>query len=189
MSDQSNTISCPRCGSEFFPVHQALQQCPACREQFFISISEETSDEDSQARLELEQRFQEQQDHLNQKQIRIVQLEKRSLYRRRTWMLVLALGMTGLAGQLVWRGIEWLGVRPSYAIAYWVLASGLVLGSLRFFARARYYGRQASQISLPDPTEPPDFSTLSDGSQIVENLNRMTCHTDQPIRPQPNDPD
>lgn len=188
MTKGPDPISCPNCASQFIPADQALQQCPTCQRQFFIPIPDETSDDDeTQVHLELEQRFREAQDRLNQKHIRIVQLEKRALYRKRTWMLVLAMGMFGLAGQVVWRGVEWFSIHPWYALAYLIVASGLMVGSVRFFAQAGHYSRLAREVRLPEPTEPPDFSTLSDGSQIVENLNRMTLPLDDPTRQAPDD--
>lgn len=179
MAEESVTISCPSCGNQFIPAEQALQQCPACREQFFVQMSDETSDEEARAILELEQHFRDTQDRLNQKQIRMVQLEKRSFYRKRTWVLVLALGMLGLAGQLIWQAVEWVLDRPSYAFAYLILALGLIVGSIRFFAKAMHYDRLARKASFTPPTDPPDFSTLGDGSQIVANLEQMTCQPDQ----------
>jgi hypothetical protein len=41
------------------------------------------------------------------------------------------------------------------------------------FRRAAYWGRETNAIVLPDPETPPDFSTLSDGTQHAKNLEQI----------------
>ncbi len=166
---------CPACGAVFEPQPGAVQQCVVCGEQFFLQVEEaDETDEDREARLALERRLADKSQSLDDRHIRFVQLEKRSLYRSRTWMLVIGLGCVGMAGQLIWIGARQWSQDATRGIAYFVVAIGIGLFSLRFFARARRYLEQARTMSLPEPTTPPDFSTLSDGSQIVDQLHNMT---------------
>ncbi len=186
MSDDDALILCPSCEESFARAETALQCCPHCGEQFFIETDADESDEDRDAREALERRLTEEKDRLDNRHIRVVQLEKRSLYRSRSWMLVLALSLIGIAGQLVWVGVKHVtgtdatdtapAKTPDHAraVAYFVIAAGLFSLSFRFFHRARRYLREAQAITLPEPTSPPDFSTLSDGSQIVDHLRAMS---------------
>lgn len=178
MVDEPDSLRCPACDADFEPQPGTVQQCPACGEQFFATQSADETDEDRDAQLALEQRLQDQSQTLDNRHIRFVQLEKRSLYRWRTWMLVIALGCVGLAGQLVWIGVRQWTSDSTRSIAYFVVAVGVGVFSLRFFARAQRYLKQAQTMSLAEPTTPPDFSTLSDGSQIVDQLRSMSRHDD-----------
>ncbi len=187
--NDESTIDCPLCGQPFEPAAGALQQCSHCGGQFFVESEEPESDEDREAREALERRAVEQKERLDDRHIRVVQLEKRSIYRARTWMLVLGFACVGIAGQLVWLGVNWFRdipanagppavearqAQPSRGVAYFVIAAGMGMVSMRFFHRARRYTREADAMTLPEPTAAPDFSTLNDGSQIVEELKRMT---------------
>jgi predicted RNA-binding Zn-ribbon protein involved in translation (DUF1610 family) len=178
MSDEPETLSCPACGESFAPAETALQECPHCGEQFFIEIESEESDEDREARDAIERRLVAEKERLDDRHIRVVQLEKRSLYRSRSWMLVLGCLLIGLAGQLVWRGVVQFEADATRAIAYFVIAVGLIAFSVRFFRRAKRYLDEARAITLPEPTTPPDFSTLSDGRQIVDHLRSMSDRDD-----------
>lgn len=192
MPENDTTLTCPACGEPFSPADASIQQCPSCGEQFFVDAEELETDEDREARDAVERRRMQERDRLDNRRIRVVQLEKRSLYRSRSWMLVLAMGLVGIAGQLVWLGIRHLvgtsasedsaAVAPDIAraIAYFVIAVGLVAMGVRFYARARRYLREARAMTLPEPATPPDFSTLNDGSQIVDNLRAMSHEDDDP---------
>lgn len=172
--DDHATISCPACGHEFEPADTALQQCPACGEQFFRAEDEHLSLEDEEARQSLEERLVAEQEKLSDRKIRDIKLQKQTLYRARSWMLVIGLLMIGGAGQLVWIGIRDAASHThSRTLTYFVLAAALVGFSIRFFLRARAYAREADAIHLPEPTTAPDFTDLGDGSQFAKNLERM----------------
>jgi hypothetical protein len=185
MSEDAPTIPCPSCGEPVSPAPTPIQQCPHCGEQFFVEGDPDESDEDQEAREMIEQRIMRDRERLDDRHIKVIQLEKRGLYRSRTWMLVIAGLLVGVAGQLVWLGVrQWAGTDatgdapaqapdPQRGAAYFVIAAGLVVFSVRFFRRARRYLQEARAMTLPEPTTPPDFSTLSDGSQIVDNLRSM----------------
>lgn len=188
-NDADPSIDCPRCRQALALQDGALQRCPHCAEQFYLEVEEEESDEDREAREAIEQRAAEEKERLDDRRIQVVQLEKRGLYRARSWALVVAMGCMGIAGQLVWLGVNWFrdlpaevgppAIRerasdPIRGVAYFVIAVGLAVVSIRFFRKARRYLLEAKAMSLPEPTTPPDFSTLSDGSQIVDELKRMS---------------
>jgi hypothetical protein len=54
------------------------------------------------------------------------------------------------------------------------LAAGVgVWAAVYLFQRAAYGGRQSRAVTMPEPETPPDFSTLSDGSQHAKNLENL----------------
>ncbi len=181
MTDEaSDEIFCPACNLSLVPANGSLQQCPHCGEQFFIdtAITPDPTDpdesvEDRAARSAIERRLTGGNDRLDDRHIKIVRLEKQSLYRARTWMLILGSLCVGGAGQLIWLGVRRLPEDVPRAIAYFVVAVGLIFFSMRFFFRARQYTAEANQMQLPEPTTPPDFTLLQDGSQIVEGLHQI----------------
>jgi hypothetical protein len=64
------------------------------------------------------------------------------------------------------RTIGWTP-RPIGYLLFIVLA---VWGAGYFGSRARELRREAKASALPEPTTPPDFSTLDDGSKHWKNL-------------------
>ena len=74
----------------------------------------------------------------------------------------------------------WRALRRFWALAEWFRPLLYLLGAcvltwlcVHFTAKAFHIRREARQKALPDPTVPPDFSTLSDGSQFAKNLERI----------------
>jgi hypothetical protein len=96
-NDAATSLECPNCATSFPPQPGALQVCPVCQAQFFVESDDavEESDDDREAREAVERRLQEQKDKLDERHIRVVQLEKRAAYRARSWSLVAALGRGG----------------------------------------------------------------------------------------------
>jgi hypothetical protein len=76
---------------------------------------------------------------------------------------------------LGWRAIRRVaadghGLRP----ALYLLAAGLLGWMARkLLAKSRQLSREARLKQLPEPTTPPDFSTLSHGSHIAGNLEKI----------------
>lgn len=100
---------------------------------------------------------------------------RRSTYRSRSHAIIAAgLCFVG-AIQLGWFFI--LDMRAHgwslRLIAYALAITAFCCGTIYFIGRARKWHRETKQVPLPEPTTPPDFSTLSDGSDLVDKLNRI----------------
>jgi DNA-directed RNA polymerase subunit RPC12/RpoP len=172
-----NPIACPYCDHAFEPQEGAVQACPACGAQFFLQreSDEEEPDEDREMRELAERRVEDQANKLNDRHIRSAFLERQSINRARTWALVGAFLCLGAAGQLVWKAIPWFRTDdPTRGVAYLVIAFGAVGVGIHFFRKARACTREAESLKMPEPTDAPDFSSLSNGSQIVDELRKMT---------------
>lgn len=100
---------------------------------------------------------------------------RRGLYRSRAYSLIAAIACAAGAAQcayLTWRHVRtagW-GARPIVLIMLMVVA---IAGVIWFARRAQALRREAEQTRLDEPTTPPDFSSLSDGSQRAANLEQI----------------
>jgi hypothetical protein len=112
---------------------------------------------------------------LNGLRIRQLTAMRRAAYRGRSHAIIAAAAAFAVAAQLGWMSVDLLrsarlGVRP---IAYGILCLAALLGAIVFLRKALQLHREASHSLLSEPPTAPDFSTLSDGSQTVANLDSM----------------
>jgi len=104
--------------------------------------------------------------------IRRLATERRSINRTASYFIVAAGVCVVAIGQLTWmtiqhvRAIGWTP-RPIGYLLFIVLA---FWGAWYFGSRAAALHREAKASVLPEPTTPPDFSTLDDGSKHWKNL-------------------
>ncbi len=195
MSNESELVEhethCPACGHAISPSDTAgsnasLLQCPRCGEQFFATEPDEidsSSDDDEAARQELEDRQTSAQTDdaspdlstLNERRIRAVVIERRAVYRSRSWAVVLAGVCVVGAGQMVLLIVRAVsdGAVTVRTIGFMVATPVALVLTVYFARKAAEFGRRAAQVRTPDPQTAPDFSTLSDGSQTVRNLQDM----------------
>jgi hypothetical protein len=117
-------------------------------------------------------------DHLNSNRIRQMAAIRRAAYRTRSYCVIAVGGCIGGAAQFAFFAVRRLRHGPGLfdiliAVAYF-LAAAVLLGLARHFVRlAAGFHREAKTSTLPQPTAPPDFSQLQDGSQIAKNLEDM----------------
>jgi len=107
--------------------------------------------------------------------VRIHQLTKlrRATIRSRSWCLIGAIVGFVAVVELIHKVVRYVrydhgwGIWPS---AFVLVAIGSGMTSLYFFRRCVELHREIQTPLLRDPPGPPDFSTLSDGSQRWKNL-------------------
>lgn len=105
--------------------------------------------------------------------IRQVARGRQAAMRFSSYFLVGA-GATAVAAlDLLWRTIRQLKEHTPAIALYLPAAGALAWLSSRLFAKANRLSQEAQARTAPEPTSPPDFSTLSDGSHIVRNLERL----------------
>jgi hypothetical protein len=117
-------------------------------------------------------------DHLNSNRIRQMAALRRGAIRSRSYCVIAIGGCLVGAAELVFDAVRrWprpFGVSGLLiALLYLVGAGGLVYLGFYFLNLAVRFHREAKQTALPPPTQPPDFTQLQDGSQIVKNLEEM----------------
>ncbi|GEM_PF-1340168 len=100
---------------------------------------------------------------------------RRAVLRTRGWYITAAIACLILAVQQVVWLIAALPRGPWDAPQTARLSLAVVLMAVAMLLRERI-GRLSSELhhkSLPDPVSPPDFSSLSDGSQHARNLHNL----------------
>lgn len=100
-------------------------------------------------------------------------------YRGRSWLIVAAIACLA-AAQLIYFAVRGycLGIR-AVPLGEVSIAAVALLFSVYFFQRARDLTRELRKSKLAEPTTPPDFSSLRDGSQRWKNLEEMTNQKDE----------
>jgi DNA-directed RNA polymerase subunit RPC12/RpoP len=167
---------CPECGEDVAATPGAVARlidCPACEERFLIPAENgstvipedpEPTDEEREAKAESE---------LDGLRMRHVVVVRRAAMRSRTYAIIGAAGcLLGVAklAIMTWKetrgGTAW-GLWP---VTYVGVAIAALFGAAYFLRRAAHWQRESLAGKIPDPETPPDFSTLSDGSQHARNL-------------------
>jgi hypothetical protein len=98
---------------------------------------------------------------------------RRAAIRMRTYYLVGAVACLMAALQLTLSAI--LGIRANPLQATPFLASAVLFGLIArvLIRKVQALGREIRTTTIPEPTRPPDFSSLSDGSQFATNLDKL----------------
>lgn len=174
---------CPHCGglvSVEGPTQSGLR-CPHCGESFSIASDDVPANtaaggvEDAQARAETEAR---READLSERRIRQVANLRRGAYRTRSWLIIGACTCAVGFAQLVHLAIrDWrFGLRlgPAADVILAMLAAAVFW---HFVRRIRALSREIHEPPMHDPATPPDFSTLSDGSQRWANLDELANRT------------
>jgi hypothetical protein len=117
-------------------------------------------------------------DHLNSNRIRQMAALRRSAYRSRSYCLIATGGCIVGSAEFIFDAIHRLrhysgGFDILIAIAYVIAAIALLVFTRYFIRLAAQFYRESKKTILEDPTTPPDFSKLQDGSQIAKNLEDM----------------
>jgi hypothetical protein len=117
-------------------------------------------------------------DHLNSNRIRQMAALRRSAIRSRSYSVIATGGCIVAAADFVFFAVRRLLDHPRVlgiliAVAYFLSAAILLILSRYFIRLALRFHREARGSAIPTPTQPPDFSQLQDGSQIVRNLQDM----------------
>jgi predicted RNA-binding Zn-ribbon protein involved in translation (DUF1610 family) len=171
-------FQCPSCGQtvEAAPEETArLLACPNCGEHLLIPAidgSTELRDEAEAAREEVALGKEAELDGLR---MRNVVALRRTAMRSRSYAIVggcaCVVGAVKL-GLMTYDEVKvagW-GVWPTAFVGLIALA---VWAARYCFRRAAHWAREGAATVLPEPETPPDFSTLSDGSQHAKNLEQI----------------
>jgi DNA-directed RNA polymerase subunit RPC12/RpoP len=177
--------ACPTCGSEVSVAalpENGLLACPACGAEFFAAA--DASDEDRELAEQLALDYEVRERHLADLATNQVLLERRSLFRTRTYFAVGIVFFIGLALQLASSlalrlAVESFGAGSAGYVAATVAA---LLLAVVCFRKIRELNAELAKPVLAEPATPPDFSTLSDGSEYADtaarNLERLGRRTE-----------
>jgi predicted RNA-binding Zn-ribbon protein involved in translation (DUF1610 family) len=159
MSEQPVEYSCPHCDATIQSASMDAGEinCPNCGE---VLILPSTATADPVAELDAQR-------------IHKFAAVRRAAYRARSYCVIAVVGCVVGAIELVFHGIRIWGLGKIRAVAYFIVAIGLLWAAKHFAVLAAQHHREAKRSALPPPTATPDFSTLGDGRQIVRDLERM----------------
>lgn len=157
---------CPHCSQtvQIMPADVAAEwTCPHCGQTFVVGESSESLDDGGRA------------DELDGVRIRQLSHARRSAYRARSFCLIGALfcavGVVQLTLDLLAAVLRHEAGWLSVALA---IVDGLLLwGMLHLLRAARRLGIEARRSTLEPTDHPPDFSSLGDGSQRFDDLEKM----------------
>lgn len=165
--ERAQLLLCACCGRSFILPAADGSTPPVARvggEEGFVVIDDSAQADDTT----------DESDELDGLRIRQLAQARRAAYRSRSYCLIGSAVAAAAAGQLVYKAI--VNVR----IAGWTIAPVLYLAAVgpalylawRLLCRARKLGQEARASLLVEPTAPPDFGPLSDGSQVWKRLER-----------------
>ena len=170
---------CPSCAAPVAPPADGspILQCPQCGTQFFLPESNDPDD----AVLDYAPPGSPiptpdiATHDLDALRIRHISTLRRGAYRNRSYGIITAGVLIVGAIELVLMAIDFVRhigwrARP---ISYLCFAAAALLGAGFFAYRIIELTQEIRRSALQEPETPPDFSTLSDGSQQVQALEQM----------------
>lgn len=171
--------TCPNCGHSLGNVepHQSVVSCPNCGQG--VTLAAEDVSPPAAREIQSAQGIEvPADDELSGLKIRQISDLRRGAVRTRSWLLIGAIVCAVGAIQLIFLAVSGyrsgLRLAPLGDLAASVLA---VILCIYFSNRAVAAHREIKHSHLEEPLTPPDFSTLSDGSQHSANLERMAEQT------------
>ena len=173
-----SAFECPACGQavEAAPGPVArLLECSACGEHFVIAAIDGSTDIPDQAAASQAERDAQQLAELDSLRMRHLVVTRRTAMRSRTYNILGAATCLTAAAKLVVMTVtevrhEGWHLRQISFVLFAIVALSPIPYLLR---RAAHWGRESRGIKIPDPETPPDFSSLSDGSQHAKNLENL----------------
>jgi hypothetical protein len=170
-------IICTACGREMTPgdVGRFPPLCPHCGAMLIIDDHTDEAPDDSEL---------DEQEELELEGQRIQQIvrSRRAVVRTRGWYIAAAIACLVLAVQeIIWliaamRLIAWnMEQTARLSLAVVLLALVVIMGE-----RIGRLSAELHRRSLPEPMTPPDFSSLSDGSQQARNLEKLEDDGESP---------
>lgn len=170
---QQEQYQCPGCGELITPaaLGESLFQCPRCGQQFFAAAGEDVPEESETLDYHS---IPPPDQPLSELRIRQISALRRASYRSRSWVIIgAAVCLVAALKLLLSAIIDVRAGRRSAPIGYALAAVALFMICGYLVRRALEMTHRIWQARQPEPTELPDFSTLSDGSQRWKNLEDM----------------
>ena len=166
---------CPNCGGLIAATAgQRLIICPHCNEQSFMA-DESTQEGESSEQTEPVKSAMPREPELSELRIKQISNLRRGAYRNRSWCVVGAVACLVGAAQLVQMTVrEARRGSVILPIGFCLGAAAALVGTAYFIRSVMLLTREIRASTIPEPATPPDFSTLSDGSQRWRNLGEVS---------------
>lgn len=165
---QPDGLACPHCGQPLAPPESPASAilCRHCGEEVSLIAGDEPAEEPPE----------DQDDELSGMRIRQLVVMRRSAVRARSYCLIAVITCVVGVVQFAINAIYGWRARGAEALLAWLqaaLALVCVSGAIFFSRKLLTYHRELQKRPLDEPDTPPDFTTLSDGSQHWQALERM----------------
>jgi hypothetical protein len=163
---------CPHCGQPVPATAVATGPfitCPHCGQEFALPAS----DAPEPTTAEIQEEAEAQMDAMR---VHALARGRRATIRVRSWLIVATVGCIAIAGELIRKSVvalHALGRLSSRTVIFFIFAAASLLAAAWLGRRAMAITRELAKPLLDEPETPPDFSTLSDGSQHWKNLDQM----------------
>ena len=179
VSDQTDfeRFACPGCGEEVdvaLASSGRLVRCPYCSSDFFAAADKshlEIVDDTDSELLEADRAS-----AFDKLRIANYTALRMSAIRARSWWLIglflallVMLDMLGNTLIYIWVFHRW-GIWPTVRIGLYIVA---LVFARHAYRRAADFKREIDRSALPEPTTPPDFSTLQDGTEQWKHLENI----------------
>lgn len=169
----STSFACPHCGHLIVVQTLAangLISCLSCGGDFFGVVDPSEEDRELERRFEAERQLRAQ--HLNDARIAAIKQERRAIVRTRSYFimgLIFALAIAIQLGVSTYARLQSGGfsLRVSAYLGT-ILAAGAV--AMICLKKIREIHAELARPVQEDPATPPDFSTLSDGSHVADEM-------------------
>jgi hypothetical protein len=115
------------------------------------------------------------EEELSNLRIRQIAALRRGAYRSRSYCIVGLVALAVAAVKLILMTVRHVHDpgQQLWSVGYLLAAAAALVGAAFFAGRALELTREVAKPLLVDPPVPPDFSTLSDGSQQARHLEEM----------------
>jgi DNA-directed RNA polymerase subunit RPC12/RpoP len=170
--------NCPHCSHPVEAAPRALDPfiiCPHCGSQFALPATEDP-DTDPEAQEEALSRQQARQEELDILRMHNLSRERRARGRMLSYMLIALLTCIVMMAELIFKAViitRALHHLSLLVVGYLLFAAAGAIAAFFFLGRARAIARDLKQTSIDPSLPPPDFSTLSDGSQRWKDLEKI----------------
>ncbi|MFT3787156.1 MAG: hypothetical protein QM770_13470 [Tepidisphaeraceae bacterium] len=169
-SDETTSIVCPACGTTVKqPSKGNVYRCEQCGEQFFAPIGQTDPEPDEPSPVADEA-------SLDLKRVQRVMAEHRSLHRLRLWSAGMAIACVLGAGSVAIRTVDYMRASDRRWIWLTPIVIALLYGASRLRSRSTKLASEIETLRLPEPSAPPHFEGLGDGSTVAHRLDELTRH-------------
>ena len=162
-------LQCPKCEAVYAkPIaFGAMIQCESCGHEFYPVITSAAEEAEAVRREEARQ------NELNMNHIDQVTGIRRATLRIRTYLISGAGAFFLFAIKLVTLAVQPASGSPRKRLSYALFAVASVLVAWRMLVRVKLVNEELKKPLMEEPTTPPDFSTLSDGSQLETRFDKI----------------
>ena len=172
-------LRCPYCNTPYAGamVEGRLPVCTQCGREFLPVVDDQAAviiggDPPAEQQGEMDEAEDNSENELNALRIEQIATDRKAAVRQRSFMIGGTVLCVVIAVQVILSGLNGR-LLPMQRIAYFLFAGLLFMVAVSLMVKAREIKKELARPLLQDPKEPPDFSTLRDGTQFKDNFENI----------------